>query len=50
MIKAKGEKDITERTGTDNNNDADTKALISYYEHKKLHRKQYMVKIKKENI
>ena len=32
--KAKGEKDITEEQETDNNNDVDTKALISYYEHK----------------
>lgn len=32
--KAKGEKDITEEQDTDNDNDADTKALISYYEHK----------------
>ncbi|KUG12896.1 oxidoreductase [Elizabethkingia sp. HvH-WGS333] len=37
--KAKGEKDITEEQETDNNNDVDTKALISYYEHKKTAQK-----------
>ncbi|MDQ8747676.1 oxidoreductase [Elizabethkingia miricola] len=37
--KAKGEKDITEEQETDNNNDTDTKALISYYEHKKTAQK-----------
>ncbi|MCT3906983.1 alpha/beta fold hydrolase [Elizabethkingia anophelis] len=37
--KAKGEKDITEEQDTDNDNDADTKALISYYEHKKTAQK-----------
>ncbi|MCT3921464.1 alpha/beta fold hydrolase [Elizabethkingia anophelis] len=37
--KAKGEKDITEEQEADNNNDVDTKALISYYEHKKTAQK-----------